>query len=472
MANREYNVIFSDDGGAELNSDEVIAKCLEAIKECSSQVQANSIVGMGISSQGEAFTAIGKNGETLCHAMISSDTRSEPYVSPWTEKFGKEKLYRITGHTPHPMFTVYKLLWLRENNPEVWQNTEKFLCFEDLLQYRLGLKPSIGYSLAGRTMMFDVHKHQWSSEILDSLNIAPGQLPKPMPSGTVVGHLDRKVCRALGLADNAFVVTGGHDQACSALGSGITEPGLAMYATGTVECITSIFDNPVVSDNLYKNNLCIYDHTVSEMYVTIAYNLTGGNILKWVRDEFGYKERVEAEKTGLDVYQLLLREMGERPSNLLVLPYFTPSGTPYFDTKTKGAILGLRLSTTRGEIIRGLLEGVAFEMRLNMEILKKSGCKINELRAVGGGAKSVIWTQLKADVLGKKITTLNVTEAGCLGVAMLACSTHTGKTIQKLAANWVIPVSTIIPKIENKKWYDRQFEQYRKLYGQIKGIYH
>ncbi len=470
IANRAYDVIFSDEGRAELNSDEVIEKCFEVIKECSAKVEANSIIGMGISSQGEAFTAIDKNGKTLCHAMISSDTRAEPYVQPLTKQFGEEKLYQITGHTSHPIFTVFKLLWLKDNKPKVWKNTKKFLCFEDLLQFRLGLDPAIGYSLAGRTMMFDVCKHEWSIEILNLLGITPEQLAKPMPSGAIVGYLEPKMCQTLGFSDNAFVVAGGHDQPCGALGSGITKSGLAMYATGTVECITSAFANPMFSEDLYKNNFCTYDHVVNKMYVTIAYNLTGGNILKWFRNEFGNKEITEAERTGIDVYQLLLKEAGEKPSNLLVLPYFTSSGTPYFDTKTKGAILGLQLSTTRGEIIRSLLEGVAFEMRLNMEILEKSGCKISELRAVGGGAKSTIWTQLKADVIGKKITTLNVTEAGCLGVAMLACSTHTGESIQKLAAKWICPVSTISPQPDNKKWYNDQFDQYKKLYSLIKQV--
>ncbi len=470
IANRAYDVIFSSDGGAELNPDEVIEKCFEVIKECTAKVEANSIIGMGISSQGEAFTAIDKHGKTLCNAMISSDTRAESYVHSWANQFGKENLYQITGHTPHPMFTVFKLLWLKENKQRVWKNTKKFLCFEDLLQYRLGLDPAIGYSLAGRTMMFDVRKNEWSSEILKSLEITPKQLAKPLPSGTIVGYLEPKLCQTLGFSDNAFVVAGGHDQPCGALGSGITEPGLGIYATGTVECITSASTSPMFSKNLYKNNLCTYSHVVNNMYVTIAYNLTGGNILKWFRNEFGYKEMIQAEKTGIDVYQLLLEKAGKKPSNLLVLPYFTASGTPYFDTKTKGAILGLQLATTRGEIIRSLLEGIAFEMRLNIEILEKSGCFIKELRTIGGGAKSTIWTQLKADVIGKKITTLNVTEAGCLGIAMLACSTHTNEPIQKLVTKWIRPESTIIPQSDNKKWYNKQFEQYKKLYALIKQV--
>jgi len=470
VANREYDVIFTKGGGAELDSDEVIEKCFQVIQECAGQVEKNSIKGLGISSQGEAFTAIGAQDYALCNAMISSDMRSQPYVNKWLEKFSEEKLYRITGHTAHPMFSLFKLLWQKENKPDIWKNTRKFLCFEDLLQLRLGLEPCIGWPLAGRTMMFDVRKHDWSDEILESVGIDSKQLARPAPSGKVIGKVAPKIADKLGLSHNTFVVTGGHDQPCGALGAGVTRPNIAMYATGTVECITPGFDKAIFTEELKKSNLCTYDHVVEGMYVTVAFSLTGGNILKWFRDEFGAQEIKEAEKRKINPYELILKSMSKQPSKLLVLPYFTPSGTPYFDTKTKGAIFGLQLSTSRGEIIRALLEGVAFEMRLNLEILEKSGHKINELRAIGGGAKSEMWTQLKADVTGKKITTLNVTEAGCLGVAMLACAADTGKSVNELADDWVRPMSVLYPQSENKKWYDERFNIYRNLYDAVKRI--
>ena len=470
MANREYNVIFSDDGGAELDSDDVIENCFEVIKECTGYVKPDTVRGLGISSQGEAFTAIGFNKETLNNAMISSDTRSQPYVNSWSQEFGEEKLYEITGHTAHSIFTLFKLLWLRDHKPDVWNKTKFFLCFEDLLQFRLGLIPTISWSLAGRTMMFDVRKHIWDADILRAVGVLPEQLANPFPSGRIVGRIDVKISQTLGLSENTFVVTGGHDQPCSALGSGITESTKAMYATGTVECITPVFTEPIFNAELRKYNLCTYDYTVNNMYTTVAYSLTGGNILKWFRDEFGAQEITMAERTGVSAYELLLKTIGSKPSGLLVLPYFTPSGTPFFDTETKGAIFGLRLSTRRGEFIRALLEGVAFEMRLNLEILENSGLKIDELRSAGGGAKSAIWTQLKADVIDKKITNLNVTEAGCLGAAILACSADTGESVHELAAKWVEPIETIYPQAENKNWYSERFKLYRKLYNAVREI--
>ena len=470
LALREYDLILTEDGGAELDSEEVIRKCFEVISECAGKVDSGSITGLGISSQGEAVTAIGEHGEILCNAMVSSDTRGEPYVEPWTQTFGEEALYQITGHTAHPMFTLFKLLWMKEERPEVWGKAKRFLCFEDLLQFKLGLDPAMAYSLAGRTMLFDVQEHGWSPSILQSLGINPDQLARPLSSGSVAGEVDGKIASELGLAKGAFVVCGGHDQACAALGAGVTESGMAMYATGTVECITPAFSSPVFSPGLRKNNLCTYDHAVAGMYITVAFSLTGGNLLKWFRDEFGYQERENAKDEGSDAYGELLKLAGTQPSNLLALPYFTPSGTPYFDLKTKGAVLGLRLSTTRGEFLRALLEGVAFEMRLNMEILAQSGYEIHEFRAVGGGARSDIWTQLKADVTGKKITILNVTEAGCMGVAMLACVAYKGGSVRELAGQWVRPGAVFTPRAENIAWYDKQFTLYKKLYSSVKDL--
>jgi xylulokinase len=469
-AAREYDVIFSGDGGAELNSDEVIEKCFSVISESSSQVEPGSVRALGISSQGEAFTAIAADGKALCQAMVSSDVRSEPYIRQCLKQFDEKKLYQITGHTAHTLFSLFKLMWLKDNRPDVWNNSRRFLCFEDLLQLRLGLDPAISWSLAGRTMLFDVRSHTWSSEILNLLGMRSDQLARPLPSGRIAGTIAKGISENLGLADGAFVVCAGHDQPCGALGAGVTRPGMAMYATGTVECITPAINQPIFSDELRRNNLCTYDHSLEGMYATVAYSLTGGNILKWFRDEFAAQDRLLAEKDRINIYEYLLRKMPEKPSELLVLPYFTPSGTPYFDSQTRGAVFGLSLSSGRMELMRALLEGVALEMRLNLQILEESGYAINELRVIGGGAKSDVWTQLKADVLGKKMTIIKVTEAGCLGAAMLACAADSGRPVRELAENWVQSRSEIFPQGENLKIYDRKFKFYRNLYPQVKKI--
>ncbi len=469
-AYRGYSPVFTPDGGVELDSDQVIESCFEVIRIAAGQTAKDSVNGLGISSQGEAFTPLGGRGEALHNAMISSDGRSARHIEPCTRQFGADRLYRITGHTAHPMFSLFKLLWLRETKPQVWNAASRFLCFEDLLELRLGLDPAMGWPLAGRTMLFDVTAHRWSEEILGMAGLRNEQLARPLRSGSFAGKIPAAVASELGLRTGALVVTGGHDQVIGALGAGVTRPGIAMYATGTVECITPGFNEAVFSPELQKSNLCTYDHALPDMYATVAFSLTGGNILTWFRDQFGAAELAQAEKTGVSAYELLLGAADKKPARAIVLPYFSPSGTPHFDARVAGAILGLRLSTTRGEMIRALLEGVAFEMRLNLDILERAGCRVQELRAIGGGARSPFWNQLKADVVGKPIAVPAVTEAGCMGAAMLACAADTGAPARDLAQAWVKCDSAVEPDPALADWYTERFNLYRQIYPAIKSI--
>ena len=480
LAYREYPLAAPERGWAELDSQLVLNRCVEVIREAAARAEGDAVAALGISCQGEAFTPLGKDatagqggvGGFLCGAMVSSDARAADLVEPWSREFGPERLYEITGHTSHPLFTLFKLLWLRENRPRIWQSAQKFYCFEELLQHRLGIEPAISYPLAGRTMVFDVRRHCWSEEILDALGLDASRLARPVASGTVVGEIPAAVADELGLAAGVKVVAGGHDQPCGALGAGVVEPGRAMYATGTVECICPAFEKPIIDRRLFENNVCTYDYTIPGMYTTVVYSLTGGNLLQWFRDQWAQQEVQAAKQSGKGVYDLILAEMAAEPTDLSVLPYFTPSGTPYFDAKLPGAILGLRLDTTRGQVLRGLLEGVALEMRLNVDILDRSGLAIGEFRAIGGGAKNPSLTQLKADVLGRPITTLEVTEAGCLGVAMLACAAHGGVArMRELADVWVKPTSTVEPDRQQAKRYAEKFEQYKQLYPTLSKLY-
>jgi xylulokinase len=173
----------------------------------------------------------------------------------------------------------------------------------------------------------------------------------------------------------------------------------------------------------------------------------------------------EAELAGGDAYELLLKEAGDDPSPLLALPYWTPSGTPYFDTDTPGIVSGWRMSSTRGHFIRALLEGVAFEMRLNLQILQDAGCAIDILHAVGGGARSRRWSQLKADVTGRPVRIMEVAEAGCLGVAMLARAALDGTSVDALAPAWVHATDVAAPRPEQAAHYTARFDAYRRLYS-------
>jgi xylulokinase len=244
-----------------------------------------------------------------------------------------------------------------------------------------------------------------------------------------------------------------------------------MYASGTVECISPVSDRPVFDENLMRSNLCTYDFPLAGMYTTVLFSLTGGNLLRWARDQWGQQEVEQARRSGADPYDLLVAQLDPEPTDLLVLPYFPPSGTPYFDAQVPGAILGLRLSTTRGQVLRALVEGVALEMRLNLEILEQAGMAVRELRAIGGGARNPALLQLKADVLDRPITTLAVTEAGCLGVALLACAAHRGAAPRDLAGSWVKTTRAVEPDPQRAAVYRQRFAAYREVYPALRGLW-
>jgi xylulokinase len=464
---REYPVLHPHPDWAEINPDEVINKCFEVISEVNAVI-SDPVVSMCISSQGEAFTPIGKNGQILGNAMVSSDSRARDIAIKWSEDFGIKKIYSITGHTPHPLFTLFKVLWIKENRQDVWRDARYFLCFEDLFHFKIGLEPRISWPLAGRTMMFDVINHQWSKEILEAAGLKADKLAIPVAPGEITGIIGQAMATKLGFKNPVSLVAGGHDQPCAALGAGVIDSGMCMYATGTVECFCPLLEKPGFSDELQQNNLCCYDYTIKGKYTTVAYSLTGGNILRWMRDELGQSEVILGKETGQDPYTLLLGEMPSAPTDLLVLPYFSATGTPYFDTLAKGAIIGLKLTTTKGEITKALLEGVAMEMKLNLEVMERSGMEINTFIATGGGTRNKTWTQLKADILNKSIVVHNIREAGCYGAALLATSAIEKIPVEQLLNNSKTEKEIFTPDPEKAKLYDKKFDSYKQLYPVLK----
>jgi xylulokinase len=469
---REYPILAAQPGWAELDSRQVVDYCKDAIAEVAAAVSdCDAIEAIGVCSQGEAFTVIGSQDQYLCNAMITSDTRASSQVARLSQSPGVQFLYQLTGHSPHTMFSLFKLAWLRDNRPKVLDKAAKVLCFEDLLGYALTGEAVIDHSLAGRTMMFDVRRECWSEQVFDLIGLSPQVMSKPSPSGRIVGALRPSVSQELGLSPGAVVVAGGHDQPCGALGAGVVGPGVAMYSTGTSECISPAFAELLLNDTLRDANLATYHHVVPGLYFTVAFNVTGGNLFRWYRDQFGQREIRQALAQGSDPYDLLMSQIPDEPTSLLVLPHFAATGTPHFDLSPVGAILGLQLATQRGEFIKALLEGVTYEMRLNVEILARAGIAIDELRAIGGGAKSDAWMQIKADIIGKPIVAMEVSEAAGMGAAMLAAvGSGALASLGEAVAAWVRPKRVFEPAPDRTAAYTQRYATYSKLYQTLRPI--
>ncbi len=467
-AYQEYPTIFPSAGFAEIDSRKVIKSAFEVIRKTALAVRKKDPVSaVGIASCGESFTGVSRKGEIISNAMTTADFRAQSLVDPWTERFGRGFLYRTTGHTPYHMYSIFKLLWLKEQRPAVWKKTWKFLFCADLLAYYLTGEAATDYTLASRSMLFDVRNKKWSSDILKKTGLSAECLPGLIPSGKPVGTLKPEVAGKLGLDKKTTVAIAGHDQPCGGLGVGAAEPGCAGYSIGTAECICPAFDRLTLNQELMKYNLATYPHVTSDTYTTVAFSLNGGNVLKWVRDNLAREEAGEALKKGSDPYEAIIRNASSKPSKLILLPHFCPTGTPYFDQQATGVLFGLTLSTARPEIWRAFLEGITLEMKWNLAILESAGLKTRELRAHGGGAQSKIWMQIKADIFGIPLTTMRVTEATCMGAALLAGGGAGLFDPKVMSRKWAQPIRVFRPRPEYIALYETRFALYKKIYASL-----
>ena len=453
-ASRGYPVSSPEPGFAELDGEEVMRAAFDVIGAAASAARSGGdpVRALAISSQGE-FLPVDSAGKVLAPAMISSDTRATDIMAEFAAGFGVERLYRITGHTASGMFTLAKLLWLAKFRPEIRREAKRFLCFEDLLVSRLGAEPAMGWPLAGRTMLFDVETHRWSRELCDATGFSPEEFARPLPSGTVAGTVSSRVADALGLEPGTLIVSGGHDQALAALGCGACFPGGAMYAAGSVECIAPVHSRLIRSAELFRSNLCCYDFALPGRYLSVAYSLTGSNFMQYFLEEF-------CRDLGGD-YAALAGSIPTEPTSIDVLPYFTASGTPYFDTRTPGTVHGWRLTTTRGELFKAVEEGIAMEMRRNLELLTASGFQVEVLVASGGGCRLPALVQLRADVLNLPFRVIASGEAGCRGAALLARSALCGVPVEKLPGFLPEVTAELHPEPRRAARYQEKFEQWK-----------
>ncbi len=473
MASREYAVDIPRPDWAEQDIDAVWVRALEAIREAVAVAGVSDVAAIGLSVHGEAVTPVDRAGRPLRPTILGMDARTGPENGWLRERFGARDLFARTGMPIHTINTLPKLLWIRHHEPDVWQAADRFLLVEDLFIWRMTGHAIISDCLASRTQMCDLRGGDWDPEILDALGLGTERLSTIRPAGTLAGTLSAELTAAVGLTHPPSVVTGGHDQACGALGVGLTMPGLASVSTGTAEVVEVALASPIVTEPLYAGNISVYRHVVPGLFLAMTLNHSGGLVLRWFRDGLCQPEVVEAARSGADAYDLMLSGASPGPTGLLVLPHFAGSGTPTFDTASRGAILGLSFATTRTDIAKAILEGVTYELRTNLDLLTAGGVRIDVLRAVGGGARSKDWLQLKADITGIPVVTPRVTEAAALGAALLAgVGVGLFPSAAEAAGRFLELTDRYTPDPARQAAYGRAFELYRQVYPAIAPITH
>jgi len=442
---REYPILTPYPGWAEQDAELVWQQAWDALREAVATARGDPPAALALSVQGEAIIPVDDDGKPMRPAILGMDTHTGaenawlaerfgaealfnwPWVGPTgslpvlAERFGAEALFNRTGNRLHTINTLPKLLWLQRHEPEIWKIAHQFLLYEDFFLRQLGGEAHISRCLASRTQMVDLTTGDWADDILDECAIDRERLAPPAPDkGGVVGTLRPELVHVLGLGSDVLLVSGGHDQACASPGSGVIRTGLAMVSIGTAEVVEVAMITPALNKTLRRGNISVYCHVVQGLYLAMTLNHSGGLLLRWFRDTLCRWEMEQARAIGRDAYDLILADAPEGPTDLLVLPHFAGSGTPLLDTASKGAILGLTFATTHAGLAKAILKGLTFELRVNIDLLREAGVTIDALHAVGGGARSPLWLQLKADICQVPLRVPRVTEAACLGAALLA----------------------------------------------------
>lgn len=422
-----------------------------------------NVQAIGLSGQMHGLVALDAGGQVLRPAILWNDQRTEAECDWIRGAVGAERLIRITGNDALPGFTAPKLVWVKHHEPDVWSRIAHVLLPKDFVRHRLSGDFAVDRADGAGTLLFDLAARDWSSEVVDALGIDPSWLPKTYEGPEVTGVITEEAAAATGLRPGTPVVAGGGDQAAAAVGVGSVEPGVASVSLGTSGVIFATTARPTIDPHGRLHAFC---HAVPERWHNMGVMLSAGGSLRWYRD---------AIAPGLD-YDDLLQEAFAVPAgseDLLFLPYLTGERTPYADPLARGAFVGLTVHHGRGHLTRAILEGVAFGLRDCLELMRSVGlADVAEIRATGGGSKSLLWRQILADVLATTVVTTSTSEGAAQGAALLAAVGCGWFTTVEAACRELVDVRERADPTSEVDAYRDRYERYRALYPALAPTFH
>lgn len=422
VARREYQLATPAADRAELDPEIYWQSCIVVVREVLQEtgITSNKVKALAISSQGETLITLDGEGKVIYPAIVWLDNRAFEQAELLKSQFQPE-VYTRTG-IPEIVATwpACKLLWLKQNEPEVFSHADKFLLVQDYLIYRLTGRFITDGSISCTTMYYDIRANTWWVEMLSAIGVRQEQLPRIGLPGSRIGRLSADAATILGLSVDTSVVAGGMDQAVGAIGAGNYKPGIISETTGAALAIQATITNPDLDS---RKLVPVYIHSVRGMYLFVPVCPTAGMAFKWLRDTFAQNEMAQAQQDNSDAYGLLTDLAAQVPpgsDGLVMLPHLMGAFSPEPNLAARGTFTGFTLSHTRAHFVRALLEGVAFLLKQNLEMIKQTGIRVIEIRSTGGGAHSSLWNQIKADVCNLPVLTMESEETGLLGDAILA----------------------------------------------------
>ncbi|MFX0177799.1 MAG: FGGY-family carbohydrate kinase [Candidatus Hodarchaeota archaeon] len=439
-----------------------------------SKVDPKDIKAFSLSAQGETLILIDKEGKPLRNAISWMDNRAQKEAEILSQQFSNEEVYKITGQVSIvPTWPASKLLWIKKNEPNIFSKIYKILLVEDYLIWRLTKQFTCEGSLICSTVYWNITTEKWWNEMIDFLGISLDQLPEIKHSGEAVGNISEESAKDLGLSTNVMVSMGALDQACGTIGVGNVKPGIFTENTGAALAICATQDRSTPTFDTLRR-MPVHYHGIPKRYMFHTFT-TGGMVLRWYRDKFCKEEMNLAKQKGVDAYDIIAEMVEKVPAGsdgLVMLPHLQGAMAPEDNPKAKGVFYGFTLKHDKGHYARAIMEAIAFTVRRNLDIIEDLKINVNEIRVLGGGARSDVWNQIKADVTGKTLARTVNEEAACLGAAILA-----GKgagiysRIEDAASQMVSIKKKYFPNESNVDVYNKVYQKYIKLYEDLRDLF-
>ncbi|WP_346877026.1 xylulokinase [Clostridium sp. UBA5712] len=437
-----------------------------------SNINPESISGIGLSGQMHGLVMLDGDGNVLKKSIIWCDQRTAKECVEITEKVGEKRLIDITANPALTGFTASKILWVRNNEPEIYEKCRKILLPKDYIRYMLTGEFATEVSDASGMQLLDIKNRCWSKEVLNALDIPIEYLGDVHESIVVSGKVHKKAAEVTGLKENTPVVGGAGDQAAGAIGNGIIKSGQISSTIGTSGVVFAHLDEPIIDEKGRVHTFC---HAVPGAWHMMGVTQGAGLSLKWFRDNFCTNEIEVAKGMGINPYVLMTKEAEKVPAGsrgVIYLPYLMGERTPHLNPKAKGVFFGLSAAHTKNEMLRAVIEGVSYSLLDCMEIIKDTGMNPTNVMVSGGGGKSELWRQILADMFNCKVSTNKSSEGPALGVALLAgVGTGVYKDIDEACSIAISENSVQFPKEENSLVYKRYYEIYKKIYDDLKGTF-
>ena len=460
---KAYPLIHDKSGYSEQNPEEWVEKTVEGLSELLADFneESENIEGISFSGQMHGLVLLDKENNVLRNAILWNDTRTTEQCRQIYEAVGEEKLLAITKNPALEGFTLPKLLWVKQYEPEIFKQASVFMLPKDYLRFRLTGKIHSEYSDAAGTLLLNVSEKKWSTEICEIFEIQPAICPPLVESHGFIGEITSDVASKTGLFESTKVFAGGADNACGAIGSGILSEGRTLCSIGTSGVVLSYEEK---NDQDFQGKVHYFNHGEENAYYTMGVTLAAGHSLSWFKNTFAQDE----------TFENLLQDVDSIPigaNGLLFTPYLAGERTPYADANIRGSFIGMDASHKRKDFVRSVLEGITFSLNESIEIFRENGKRIDTVISIGGGAKNEAWLQMQADIFNANIVKLSSEQGPGMGAAMLAAfGVGWFSSLRECADKFVSAVKTYEPIADNVEQYQKLFQLYKQVYKQTKSI--